>query len=55
MRINDVLKAKPSHDVITISPDATVRELIALLAQHNVGALDRQRRRLLGRRHRQRA
>lgn len=39
MRIHDVLQAKPSHDVITISPDATVRELVALLAQHNVGAL----------------
>ncbi len=39
MRINDVLKAKPSHDIFTISPDATVRELIALLSEHNVGAL----------------
>ena len=39
MRISDVLKAKPSHDVITISPDATVRDLVALLSQHNVGAL----------------
>ena len=39
MRINDVLKGKPSHDVITITPDATVRELVDLLATHNVGAL----------------
>jgi CBS domain-containing protein len=39
MRIHDVLRAKPSHDVLTISPDATVRELVALLAEHNVGAL----------------
>jgi CBS domain-containing protein len=39
MRINDVLQGKPSHDVITISPDASVRELLALLAEHNVGAL----------------
>ena len=39
MRIHDVLRAKPSHDVVTISPDATVRELVALLAEHNVGAL----------------
>jgi CBS domain-containing protein len=39
MRISDVLRAKASQDVITISPEATVRELIALLAQHNVGAL----------------
>jgi CBS domain-containing protein len=39
MRINDVLKAKASHDIITISPDATVRELITLLAEHNIGAV----------------
>ncbi|MCW2792805.1 MAG: domain containing protein [Nocardioides sp.] len=39
MRIVDVLNAKPSHDVITINPEASVRELIALLAEHNVGAL----------------
>ena len=39
MKINDVIKAKPSHHVVTIGPDATVRELIALLAEHNVGAL----------------
>ena len=39
MRINDVLNGKPSHDVITITPEASVRELVALLAEHNVGAL----------------
>jgi CBS domain-containing protein len=42
MRINEVLKGKPSADgdaVVTIAPDASVRELVALLAQHNVGAL----------------
>ena len=39
MRIGDVLKAKASHEVITIGPDAGVRELIAKLAEHNVGAL----------------
>ena len=39
MKINDVMNAKPSHEVVTIGPDATVRELIALLAEHNVGAL----------------
>lgn len=39
MRINDVLRNKPSQDVVTIPPGATVRELIALLAEHNVGAL----------------
>ena len=39
MRINDVLHAKASQEVVTIRPDATVRELVALLAKHNVGAL----------------
>ena len=39
MRIGDVLAAKASKDVVTITPDAGVRELIALLAEHNVGAL----------------
>lgn len=39
MNIGDVLKAKPSTSVVTIGPDAGVRELIALLAEHNVGAL----------------
>ncbi len=39
MRISEVLGAKPSQDVITISPDATVRDLLGLLAEHNVGAL----------------
>jgi len=39
MRINQVLAAKASQDVITVPPDATVRELLALLAEHNVGAL----------------
>ena len=39
MRINDVLNAKSSHEVITIGPDASVRDLVALLNEHNVGAL----------------
>jgi CBS domain-containing protein len=39
MRIADVVRSKASQDVITIGPDATVRDLIALLAEHNVGAL----------------
>ena len=39
MRISDVLQAKASHEVVTIAPDAGVRELLALLAEHNVGAL----------------
>ena len=39
MKINDVIHAKPTQSVVTISPDATVRELVGLLAEHNVGAL----------------
>ena len=39
MRINDVLAAKPQHDVVTLPPSSTVRELVRLLADHNVGAL----------------
>jgi len=39
MRINDVLAGKASQEVVTISPDATVRELLQRLAEHNVGAL----------------
>ena len=39
MKINDVLKGKQGQDVITISPDATVRDLLALLAEHNIGAV----------------
>ena len=39
MKIKDVIHAKSQQAVVTISPDATVRELVALLAEHNVGAL----------------
>jgi CBS domain-containing protein len=39
MRINDVLQSKGSSTVITITPDATIRELISLLAEHNIGAV----------------
>ena len=39
MRISDVLTSKPSQQVVTIGPDATVRELLGLLAEHNVGAV----------------
>jgi CBS domain-containing protein len=39
MRIQDVLAGKAIQDVVTIGPDATVRDLLALLAQHNIGAL----------------
>ena len=39
MRISEVLAGKSIPGVITIKPDATVRELLALLAEHNVGAV----------------
>ncbi len=39
MRIGEILEAKASSDVITITPDAGVRDLIAKLAEHNIGAL----------------
>jgi CBS domain-containing protein len=39
MRIRDVVAAKAEQKVVTVSPDATVRELVALLHEHNVGAL----------------
>ena len=37
MRISDVLNTK-GDDVVTVSPDTTVRELVDLLAEHNIGA-----------------
>lgn len=38
MRISEVIAAKAIQEIVTISPDATVRELIALLGRHNIGA-----------------
>ena len=39
MRIKDVLQSKGSTTVITIAPGATIRELVELLATHNIGAV----------------
>ena len=39
MKINDVIRGKTHGGVITITPDASVRELLALLAEHNIGAV----------------
>jgi CBS domain-containing protein len=39
MRITEVLRNKQLRDVVTIGPDAGVRELVATLAEHNIGAL----------------
>jgi len=39
MHIDDVLRAKERPEVVTIRPDAGIRELLALLAEHNIGAV----------------
>ena len=39
MRIIEVLKTKQHQDVVTITPDAGVRELVRALSEHNIGAL----------------
>jgi len=38
VKINDVLRSK-GNEVVTISPEATVTELLALLADRNIGAV----------------
>ena len=38
MRISEVLHLK-GDNVVTISPESTVRELVALLKEHNIGAV----------------
>jgi CBS domain-containing protein len=37
MRISDILRGK-GHSVLTVRPDATIRQLLAVLAEHNIGA-----------------
>ena len=39
MRISEVLAGKSIPGVVTIQPDATVRDLLTLLAEHNIGAV----------------
>jgi CBS domain-containing protein len=39
MRISDVISSKADDQVVTIAPDATVRDLLGLLARHNIGAV----------------
>ncbi len=39
MKITDVMRGKSSNEVVTIRPEASVRELLALLAEHNIGAV----------------
>lgn len=39
MRIKDVLASKPSATVVVIEPQASVRDLLHLLTEHNIGAV----------------
>lgn len=39
MRVSDVLSSKGSSQVHTITPDATVSELLDAFAEHDIGAL----------------
>jgi CBS domain-containing protein len=39
MRISDVIAGKGGGQVLTVKPHASVRELLAVLAEHNIGAL----------------
>jgi CBS domain-containing protein len=39
MRVHDVLTSKGSGEVFTIPPDATVRQLLDVLAERDIGAL----------------
>lgn len=39
MRVHDILTSKGSAEVFTIAPDATVRELLDVLADRDIGAL----------------
>jgi CBS domain-containing protein len=38
MRISDVLRVKGAH-IVTVPPDTTVRRLLAVLAEHRIGAV----------------
>jgi CBS domain-containing protein len=38
MRISDVLRVKGTQ-VVTVTPDTTVRRLLAVLAEHRIGAV----------------
>ncbi len=39
MKIQDVIKTKGSSEVVTIAPDASVSDLVALLTARNIGAV----------------
>ncbi len=39
MTVRQILKAKPTHDILTIKPDMTVAEAAAILSEKRIGAL----------------
>lgn len=39
MRIREVLERKPDAGVVTVAPGCQVRELVDVLARHNIGAV----------------
>ncbi len=39
MKISDVIRGKASNAVVTVTPDTSVRDLLALLAEYNIGAV----------------
>jgi CBS domain-containing protein len=38
MHISEVLARKPSDAVVTVTPETTIRQLLGILAEHNIGA-----------------
>jgi CBS domain-containing protein len=38
MQISEVLARKPSSAIVTVTPETTVRQLLDVLAEHNIGA-----------------
>ncbi|WP_459982280.1 CBS domain-containing protein [Nocardioides sp. AN3] len=38
MHISEVLVRKPKGSVVTVTPDTTIRQLLGILAEHNIGA-----------------
>lgn len=39
MRIKDVMRGKPSHNIVTVKPGDTVAHLLNVLAEYNIGAV----------------
>lgn len=39
MKVKDILNVKPSGNIITISPNASLHDAVQLLAEHHIGAV----------------